>query len=121
MQRTLRPAGEESGTREKGVLKVNAIHCTWPPGGYECLLSPYPGAPLHITAFPGCDGKHLIILSLCLTLPTQNDPLKKDLRKEETEGNIRKEKAGLKESFVSCFGKTLQEVQQPEFKGKIPT
>lgn len=48
----------------------------------------------------------------------QNDPVKKDLRKEETEGNIRKECAGLNESSVSCFCKRIQEAPRPRVQGE---
>lgn len=82
------------------------------------LLSPFPEAPDVVTLFQTVKENTSTFWAYAYGFPIQNDPLKKDLRKEDTEGNVRKEPADLNKSFVN-FCKRIQEVPQPEFKGKI--
>lgn len=50
---------------------------------------------MHVIISPDCEGKQLIICTYAYTFLNQNDPLKKDLRREDTDGNIRRERAAL--------------------------
>ena len=47
--------------KERHTLHVEKSWCV-----IFCFLSPYPGAPMHVIISPDCEGKHVIILHLCL-------------------------------------------------------